>query len=361
MPEVEGTDPELGAATPDELAATAAAKMGTYSDPSLPAHRRFLMTAVEVVRRRRAQPNGAIDPQQIAVFLLCDRLSVTARNREAAREPLFSNGATELNGRVWLTSVEMTAGYRLDPPEDGDGVIFDFIEEGLHLGTVPTVVFDPRPETPVLRLYPNGVANEDNCEFYELNDYEFTFENLIATLDHFYDNYLKTPDCAPLEGRVWKEWRRWIPVPKTEGKIQAILVSNLVGAFRRCVIRHEESTGEGRADIFVVQRSDVAVGGWVYLTALELKVLRSFTSSGTRVPDTTVPKAVEEGLKQAVAYRTEREAQSAVLCCYDMRREDTGEACFEPIRDPAKEYDVELKRWYLYNSSKTYRDATYPT
>lgn len=355
-----GKEPELGAATPDGLAKTATAEMGTYSDPSLPDHRRFLMTAVEVVRRRRAQPDGETDQKEIAVFLLCDRVGITGKSHNGALEPLFKDGTSELTGRLWFTTVEMNTGYRRELPEKDDGVVFSFIENELVLGDVPAVVFDPRPLPPVFRLYPKGVANPDMCERHELKDYEVNAENLIATLNGFYETQLKTPDCAPTPGKLWRDADKWIPIPMTEGEIQVRLKSNLGAAFPNCEIRHEYPTDEGRADIIILQLSKLEAGAWVYLAALELKVLRSFTSGRGKVSPTVVAKAVKKGLRQAIAFRTVRKARNAVLCCYDMRNEDTGEVCFEPIGGCAEKYDIELKRWYLYNSSETFRQATYP-
>ena len=47
-----------------------------------------------------------------------------------------------------------------------------------------------------------------------------------------------------------------------------------------------------------------------------------------------------------------------MLCCYDMRKTDIGDnSVFAPFEQAAKDRDVFLKRYYLYNSSKALREA----
>ena len=68
---------------------------------------------------------------------------------------------------------------------------------------------------------------------------------------------------------------------------------------------------------------------------------------------------VEEGVRQASAYRTNTSARWSALCCFDMRMDDAGDnACFAHVEELADKLDVFLRRWFLYASSSAYRKAT---
>jgi hypothetical protein len=114
----------------------------------------------------------------------------------------------------------------------------------------------------------------------------------------------------------------------------------------------------GRADLHIEEPDPLNRESVTFLAVLELKVLRSYSDSGrTAYSGSNVEEWIEKGVKQAGAYRRERGHRVAVLCCFDMRREDTGEACLSGLRDLAEEQEVALRRWYLYASSELARDA----
>jgi len=66
---------------------------------------------------------------------------------------------------------------------------------------------------------------------------------------------------------------------------------------------------------------------------------------------------VESGVKQAFAYGKDRSARATALCCFDMRKEQTGEACFDHVRDTATELAVQLRVWFLFASAEEFRDV----
>jgi len=87
-----------------------------------------------------------------------------------------------------------------------------------------------------------------------------------------------------------------------------------------------------------------------------LKVLRSFGSTGSTYSESETLTWVEDGLKQAVAYRDERGVLSAALCCFDMRCDVTGDACFAHVASDAIKLNVLLRCYHLFATSKDYRD-----
>ena len=108
----------------------------------------------------------------------------------------------------------------------------------------------------------------------------------------------------------------------------------------------------GRADIHIAEHDPLDHSQLTHLAVLELKVLRSFSEGGASYSDRKNRTCVEDGIKQAGAYRQEHRHRVAALCCFDMRKEDTGEECFEPWRTLAVIRSVALKRWYLFATSK---------
>lgn len=99
------------------------------------------------------------------------------------------------------------------------------------------------------------------------------------------------------------------------------------------------------------------VGKFVRHAILELKVLRSFGSTGTSVSETEIRKIVKEGVEQAAAYRVEREAHASALCCFDMRTKSARKKCFHGVQATAQKRDVKLCVWPIFANAKEYREA----
>ena len=88
---------------------------------------------------------------------------------------------------------------------------------------------------------------------------------------------------------------------------------------------------------------------------LELKVLKSLRSTGATVSAAENSDAIDKGVRQAAMYRDNRHAVAAALCCFDMRREITNDACFDSFRGLSDELKVSLRLWYLFSSSEAFR------
>src|SRR5690606_28548391 len=98
-------------------------------------------------------------------------------------------------------------------------------------------------------------------------------------------------------------------------------------------------------------------GTIIHYALLELKVLRSFSHSGTAYPASTADEAVSKGLNQAHSYGVSNNSLLRMLCCFDMRTNDVGEtATFAHVQADAVTLCVSLKRWYMYRSSEHMRD-----
>ncbi len=158
-------------------------------------------------------------------------------------------------------------------------------------------------------------------------------------------------------GKLWQDHEKWWPAKQAEALVQLHLKAGLAGAFLTCTVRHEQTMAEGRLDLQIEERDPLDPGKVTHHAVLELKVLRSFGETGKAYTEQDMLDWIESGVKQAAAYRDNKGARHAVLCCFDMRVEDTKEVCFAHVLDLARRLSVELKRWFLYGSSDLYRDA----
>jgi hypothetical protein len=113
----------------------------------------------------------------------------------------------------------------------------------------------------------------------------------------------------------------------------------------------------GRLDL-EIEEPLMQAGEFVRHAILELKVLRSFGSTGSSVSKTEIRKIVKEGVEQAASYREERDAHASALCCFDMRTKSTRKKCFHGIQASAKKRDVKLRVWPIFASAKEFRERT---
>ena len=114
---------------------------------------------------------------------------------------------------------------------------------------------------------------------------------------------------------------------------------------------------EGRLDLEIEQADPIDRSKVTRHAILELKVLRSFGETGTIIGDEYTRGWVDSGVKQAHAYRESKAAKWSALFCFDMRKDNSGEKCFDHVRDLAQSLNVFLKCWFLYAKSKYYRNA----
>jgi hypothetical protein len=173
--------------------------------------------------------------------------------------------------------------------------------------------------------------------------------------------HIACTDAVLGEHDPWKDATRYWPRPKAEAFLQGWLKSVLSVAFLDLFIRFEFKGTEGRCDLFVVSLHKGQASAWFYHAALELKVLRSFTSGGSSVSNAKNTQAVGDGLLQVIAYKREHSAELGMLCCYDMRtpKKCNGDGCFVGIAKKAEKTGIELRRYRLYGSSADLRADKY--
>jgi hypothetical protein len=334
--------------------------MGLGADYELPLHVRFIAGAAKLIRKRRAITNGKTDAIEPAIFLL--QPTPPDLGAPARRVPMLDNGLTPLTGRLWFVNAVVNVGKYIELSGEEDDELFRRIAEDFRLGDVQAIVFDPRAESIEIRYYPRGLQNPDICELISVSGTDISLDGIFAAIDRIHQNCFVTPDAQSLSGklRLWKDSSKWLPSSDAEAIIQMNLKAGLTTAFPTCTVRHEQPQVSGRLDLEIEESDPLDCGHITRHAILELKVLRSFSETGTPVPSEKTLDDVTSGVQQAAAYRDEKCARASALCCFDMRREPSGETCFKHIRNTAKDTCVRLRLWFIFATSKLYRATLVP-
>jgi hypothetical protein len=345
----------LGDWSISELGRTARANVGVGADADLPREVRFLAGVAKLIRRRLAEQGATADPARPAVFLLEPNARAHKPDAMPKRVPMLDNGLTTVTGRLWFVSPVVVTGNYVDLDEWDDDALFSVVTVTLQLGVVPAIVFDPRTQPATVRYYPNGLSDADTCDAVAVSA-DVSLQRIYSAIDRVYWTCLITPEAQGRAGKLWKESKRWWPSSEAEDIVQLYLRAGLTTAFPTCTVRHEQSMVPGRLDVEIEESDPLDRSRLTRHAILELKVLRSFRSSGVPVPVKETLDWVESGVRQAASYRNDKGALAAALCCFDMRREHSVDRCFEHVRDLAVTLSVDLKSWFLFAASEQYRE-----
>ena len=355
MAAADDTPPSLGPWDSADLVRTARDGVGIGADADLSAAIRFKAAVAKLLRRRRARVDAGSDPNLPAVFLL--QATPPASAGVAKREPTLNSGLIPMSGRIWFVGSAVVSGRSIACEIEDDDALFRLVTDTLDLGATPAIIFDPRSSASELRFYRNGMDDPERCDLLSFGDGEITLDRITAVIQHVYDQCLKTPEAQIHPGKLWADHKKWQAAKDAEALVHLQLKAGLAGAFLTCTIRHEQPMPEGRLDLEIEEADPLNSGHVTRHALLELKILRSFGCGGETYTAQQTLDWVRSGVEQAAAYRDNKNANYAILCCFDMRKSDTNEACFAHVRDLARSLSVELRRWFLYNTSKAYRAA----
>ena len=157
---------------------------------------------------------------------------------------------------------------------------------------------------------------------------------------------------------MWVRASRFWAASNAEAIAQLHVKTALSYQLFNCDIRHEQATRAGRTDIEIVQK--LANDTMIIPAEIEIKVLRERNRRGRKWSDTFNDRWMQRGVRQAAAYRDDRDAKAGMLCCFDMRDGDRGELhTFASVKSFADNLDITLHRNFLYNSSEAWRIAKY--
>ena len=347
---------EIDGVNDDELAAVAGLM------PRLPnvgaARTDRFAQAVRTLVEKRAQtgwPNEA--PSDLAVFVLVNhpRKVGEAHGGRPFVDPIAQG--TPLLGHMFFSSPDASHGQFIPMPVEE----FAFLEwlEDQDLGGCPVVaVYRDAKQMVTRRLGVNDPAWNDAIRDQEPSA---TLDELMGALRHFHERRVVTPTGRP-DG-VWKQGAadKYIPGENPEKSIQSLLEFALNFWFRGVVrAESEDSTNIGRIDVRLLTRgADGRLGYWIIL---ELKVIKSFTNSGSKVSESSNLEAIVKGVKQAGSYRENRCAEEGMLEIYDLRQDKSEDLT---VRDdvsaalnmycPPPKIDI----WPLFGSAEDARNAGY--
>lgn len=345
----------LGPWSEDELRATAEQHRNEGAGNSLPAEVRFLSAVTKLVMERRAQPAANADPAHPAVFLLKPDPEPELVKKGLTRVRVINNGLKSIAGKIWFVSEIANSAWRFPVDDEDDEAIMQVVAEELGGGYLPAILYEPRTNPASLRFFPKGISNPDDCRTFSPSTDRINLDIVLAEIDRCYPNHLCTPDAHPSGTPLWQDSERLWPVKDAELRIQGILNVALSTALPTCDVLPEQPDSVGRIDLLIEEHIPGAPSIVRRAAILELKVLRSFGSTGRAKSDNENNEWIESGVRQAAEYRDKRKAAECALCCFDMRREHVGDSCFDHVKEEAERRTVRLRSWHIFKSSDAYR------
>jgi hypothetical protein len=338
------------------LQETAALFGGSGADAEIPSEARFLRAAARLLRRRTSREGSGEDPTRLAVIVLETLGRDDPFLDPFELVPMLDQGVVPLNSRLWLTNVGVTFGHFLNH-ELNSAEVFAWVI-GLGLGDKSTIVFDPSVDGGELRFYRNGLADMGEVKSYPIAYVSaVSYKDVKAVIDLVWLESLASPQHQLNHVSTWKKPSAHWASSNAESVVQSQLRIGLKMAFLFCEVSKEGPVASGRFDL-TLSFTDAVTQAKSCYGVLELKVFRSYGSTGIASSEAETLAAAADGLTQAYSYRDDLGAVWAALCCFDLRKDDDEvEACFSSIRTEAIAHDVSLSRWRLFNTVKAFREA----
>lgn len=347
---------DLGGVKAEEVAALIAENPEPPADAGSSALTRFVRRVSVLVENRGNREMG-----RIAVFLHCNALMDEIHGRQVIESPLIATGNDVVGNKVWLSNAVLGTAFALPYNCDDLGVLFQSLRDA-NLGAIGALVVDWRGANPVGRLYPAGIGMPDEASDVVFSDDRIAADDLKDCLDHFYHSSLRSPHLIN-EGhavKIWENAAQGHPESRPEERIHGRLIDHLRSKYSRKTVRAEVFDSEGRVDLVIFSRSTDVAGRKIVLNhwVLELKALTDKTHNGNYVAPGVSTEAISKGVVQAIEYRDSLHAESAALCCYDMRTDDIGDdTTFQHVRADADDQGLLTWRWFLYRSVEAARQA----
>ena len=339
----------------DEELATVAGLVPTL--PNVRAERadRFAQ-AVRTLVEKRAQegwPNEAA--ADVAVFVLVDYPRKVGETHDGKPFADPTAQGTPLLGYMFFSSADATHGQFIPIPTEASAILEWLEDHGL--GGFPMVAVYRDAKEMVTRR--RGIQNSARRDAIRDQEPSATVQEVMEALRHYHRSRVIAPLSCP-DG-VWKPGsaHRYIPGPRPEKSIQSDLEVALNFWFRGVVrAAGEDTTNIGRIDVRLLKKE--ANGRLAYWVILELKVIKSFTHSSSKVFDSTNVEAIVKGVKQAGSYRANRMAEEGMLEIYDLRQDKSEDLTARGAVSAAlKRYSPPPKVdvWPMYGSADDARDA----
>lgn len=347
---------DYGSADRSEIIEAANESFGVLADASLRPLDQLCDGVIKIAKARLADPKTAsaeTSGKDFAIFLLSTELRVDRERFNAARVPNLPSGTQMLAGGIWLTSPTLNSAARIEVKSNTLGGAFTEIET-LSLGSYPAICveFDSRN----MSVYGNGIEDEEHVLRVDMAEDDLLSTPLATLLEMFAAQFIVTPNCQGSQIKTWNDGSKYHPIQQAEKNIQELLFLFLNARLAEThKIDMEFTLRSGRVDLVV--RRKVSPGTWRVMAALELKVARSYSSSGKPKGHSFLVKHVARGYKQILEYRNELEAEQGWLLTYDMRTPTARSPDPFAAHRPACDTDnIVLKLEPLFGTADDYRD-----
>lgn len=347
-------DAKLGLWGKDDLAATLSRYTGSQYYQHLPDEARFIHSVAKIITQRHAK-----DKTELCSAPSLYILGIPPEDEviKPKREPTFSLGGVEVSGKVWFGAPAMNSAKGVSIPVGSDtDAIFNFVSKDLASGCKPAIYFDGTASKEILRFYPKGVDDPEDCEDILFGTANFNGVILKEILDTIHERSLMTPTASMASSKLWNNGSKCYPTEQAERTVQGILEIGLASALGNIRVKREMTGVFGRYDLALIEQDPQDSSKTTNHAILELKVIKAFTSTGKAVPDIANHIALRKGVKQAFAYRKEWDSRMAALCCYDMRpnpslHKHSGRGC-----QIATDFKVEFWAWPLFSTTEAARN-----
>ncbi|MGE4294343.1 MAG: hypothetical protein AB7E49_01420 [Campylobacterales bacterium] len=299
-------------------------------------------SAILRVRRKMDRLAKNDNGLAFALFIVCEDIDSHVGRNGFGRKSLSwhlnrTDSMQSVNQALVLVSKDGGSITVSDPHESMD-VQFEKVIS-LRLGDSPAILFQPDNGRVVADFFPEGVVNGEPVELEaevgaKLLDPVF----LKGRLDRFDAEVIKGYEL----GRLWEKATNYWPISQAERTIQDYMFIWLRSPNKDVDIIPEYINEDGRADLIVQS----VVGEKLEKIVVELKVLRSFSSTGSPCRDPENLKNSQEVVIQTHSYRNKLAAKAGIACLYDMRKpskKPTPDLAIETAEGLSTEKDVSLR------------------
>lgn len=322
------------------------------ADSELSDDERFARGVAQVVRAWLRSHPTAVGSH--SVFLLHATLPEDMDETESERFYALDDGESDVTTGIWFVGPPVITGTKVDAPESFDAMFPAVVEAGL--GDCAAVTYRHTASGPVLRFYPRGLAEAEHVVSMTLSNTAVDLGKILEIVGIVHRSTLVTPSGHQGGAKLWQNRTKYHPVRHVEVEIQAYLRTGLSVGLPLCRINPEQNLVAGRLDL-EIEELDPETRKVSRHAVLELKVLRTYGSTGSTTSGTQTEKWISDGVEQAYAYREERAARESALCCFDMRKDPTDDACLKKVEKKAHDLKVVVASWPLYPDTKLYRAA----
>ncbi|HHA2590806.1 TPA: hypothetical protein ACOEA0_001619 [Stenotrophomonas maltophilia] len=340
----------------DSLLGTVSAYTGSGYNQDLPAFTQFCHEAAKIIHRRRALAGKPMADGPV-IFVLEGIIPPSAEGGEVRH--LFNMGAQSIEGRLWTGASRLAVATGLDLPQGTAADRFNYVTQTLGMGDSPAIYYDASESEHLMRAFPEGMGKPNVYDDLSLKSADLSLEHIRDMLKGAHARLLVSPTASNLARSLWENQQKTIPIMHAEKAVQDILHVALTArlGFGAIAVRQEGTSEMGRFDFHLEEQDPVDPSVWTHHAIIELKVLKSFTSSGKPVAARENLEAVTKGVKQAVGYRHAHKCRLAALSCYDMRKPPDPEAAIAHEVSNAATWNVGLWAWPLYPTADRARDA----